>query len=69
MKNKIVNNTYRIDFVSIDFIDENFENGWRYIMGYDSGDDYTQPAEFLEIMDDESSEKIEEIRKVCFPKN
>ena len=69
MKNKIVNNTYRIDFVSIDFIDENSENGWRYIMGYDSGDDYTQPAEFLEIMDDESSEKIEEIRKVCFPRN
>ena len=69
MKNKIVNNAYRIDFVSIDFIDENFENGWRYIMCYDSGDDFTQPSEFLETMDDETSQKIEEVRKICFPRN
>jgi hypothetical protein len=61
--------SYHIDYVSIDFIDENFENGWTYVMGFDSGDDYTKPDEYLETMDDESSNKIEEIRKICFPRD
>lgn len=39
MENNNVNKVFKVDFVSIDFIDENFENGWRYIMGFDSGDD------------------------------
>jgi hypothetical protein len=68
MEKNIKNRVYKVDFVSIDFIDENFENGWRYIMGYDSGDDYTDPIEFIETMDDESSKTIEEVRKICFPK-
>jgi hypothetical protein len=69
MENNNGNIVFKVDFVSIDFIDENFENGWRYIMGFDSGDDYTQPIEFLETMDDESSKKIEEIRKISFPRD
>ncbi len=68
MEKNIKNRVYKVDFVSIDFIDENFENGWRYIMGYDSGDDYTDPIEFIETMDDESSKTIEEVRKICFPR-
>ena len=68
MEKNIKNRVYKVDFVTIDFIDENFENGWRYIMGYDSGDDYTDPIEFIETMDDESSKTIEEVRKICFPK-
>ena len=68
MEKNIKNRVYKVDFVSIDFIDENFENGWRYIMGYDSGDDYTDPIEFIETMDDESSKTIQEVRKICFPK-
>ena len=27
---------YHIDYVSIDFVDKNLENGWTYIMGYDN---------------------------------
>jgi hypothetical protein len=69
MKENNKNSVYHVDYVSIDFIDENLENGWRYIMGFDSGDDYTQPIEFLETMDDESAKKIEEIRKICFPRD
>jgi hypothetical protein len=68
MENNINKRVYKVDFVSIDFIDENFENGWKYIMGYDSGDDFTQPTEFLEIIDDEISKKIEEVRQICFPR-
>ena len=69
MENTNVNRVFKVDFVNIDFIGENYENGWRYIMGFDSGDDFTQPADFLETMDDESSKKIEEIRKICFPRD
>ena len=69
MKEEKNSSKFHIDYVSIDFIDENLENGWTYIMGYDSGDDYTKPSEFLETMDDKTWEKIEEIRKVCFPRD
>ena len=60
---------YNVDFVRIGFIDDNFENGWEYIMVFDQGDDYTEPKEYLETMDDNSWEKISEIRKVCFPRD
>ena len=56
----------KIDFVSIDFSDENFENEWTYVMGYDSGSDYTKPQEIINTIDDDIWEKIEEIRKTCF---
>jgi hypothetical protein len=69
MKEEKNSSKFHIDFVSIDFIDENFEDGWRYVMGFDSGDDYTIPEEHLETMDDKTWEKIEEIRKVCFPRD
>lgn len=58
----------KIDFVSIDFSDENFENEWTYVMGYDSGSDYTKPQEIINTIDDDIWEKIEKIRKTCFPR-
>ena len=51
---------------ALNFMDK---NGWEYIMVYDQGDDYTEPKEYLETMDDKSWEKISEIRKVCFPRD
>lgn len=58
-----------IDYITIDFSDDNFENEWSYIMSYDSGDDFTRPEEMINIIDYSLREKIEEIRKVCFPRN
>ena len=59
----------KIDNITIDFIDDNFENEWSYIISYDSGNDYTKPKEMIESIDEVIWEKIEEIRKVCFQKN
>ena len=59
---------FRIDYLKIDLIDDNFENEWSYIMGFDSGDDYTIPQEYIEKIDDEIEEKFENIRKICFPR-
>lgn len=59
----------KIDFITIDFIDDNFENEWSYIMGYDSGNDYTKPKELINNIDENLWEKIGEIRKLCFPKD
>jgi hypothetical protein len=59
----------KVDYITIDFTDDNFENEWSYIMGDDSGDDFTKPEEMINKIDDSILEKIEEIRKLCFPKN
>lgn len=59
----------KIDFITIDFIDDNFENEWSFIMSYDSGNDYTKPEEMINNIDENLWKKIEEIRQLCFPKN
>jgi hypothetical protein len=59
----------KIDFITIDFIDDNYENEWSFIMGYDSGNDYTKPEEMINNIDENLWKKIEEIRQLCFPKN
>lgn len=59
----------KVDYITIDFTDDNFENEWSYIMGYDSGDDFTRPEEMINKIDDSILEKIEEIRKLCFSRN
>ena len=59
----------KIDFITIDFIDDNFENEWSFIMGYDSGNDHTKPEEMINNIDENLWKKIEEIRQICFPKN
>lgn len=66
----VINNKskFRFDYLKIDFIDENFENEWSYFMGFDCGDDYTIPHEYIEKIDDEIEEKLENIRKICFPR-
>jgi hypothetical protein len=61
-------NIYKIDFVSVEFSDEKYENDWTYVIGYDSGNDYTKPQEKIDTLDDDICKKIEEIRNVCFPR-
>lgn len=58
--------------MSIEFSDENYENyenDWTYVIGYDSGSDYTKPQEKIETLDDDLWKKIEEIRNTCFQRD
>lgn len=59
------------DTLRIEFYDHESEESFTYFMGHDGGDDYTEPAEYMEklITDDslrEISKKLDLIREIIW---